>query len=227
MSGRLTCNRPPPSLWKSMARSGRRPWAIDWASHFSKAAFSGARSGSARLVPLAVEILALEVESRPTAGHAVLVGHGQDPEAISTQPLLRLGIAGQQSLDESFDHPVGAAFPGMCPGAEEDVMRRLRIAHTHDLQRPPADRLADGRDLDQRIGPDRLQQAVEVGNAVRLQARDVQPRARHLDGQPHAVFGQLFQIHRPPISPRLPKSTPPSVPGLRSRACRSSSCRDS
>ncbi len=47
-----------------------------------------------RLVPVAIEILALKVEARHSAGHAVLVGHRQEVNAIALEELLRVGFGG-------------------------------------------------------------------------------------------------------------------------------------
>ena len=48
------------------------------------------------------------------------------------------------------------------------------------------------------MAADRFEQPVEVGQAVRLDARDVQLRPGHLDAQPDAVAREAFGGHRLP-----------------------------
>jgi hypothetical protein len=101
-------------------------------------------------------------------------------------------------VDESFHHPVAAGFPGVRPGAKEYPERRLRIAYADDFQFTPLNGLADGGDLHKPIRADAGQELVEVGQAVRLDARDVEPRAGHLEVQPNAVFWQALYRNRLP-----------------------------
>ena len=95
------------------------------------------------LVPVAVQVLAPQVEARPAARDAVLVGHRQHVDAVPLEVPLRLVVALQQPVDQSLDDPVAAGLPGVRPRPEEDPVRRVGTADPDDFQPAPLDRLAD------------------------------------------------------------------------------------
>jgi hypothetical protein len=46
-----------------------------------------------RLIPVAVQVLSLEIESRPAQDHAILVRHRQNVGAVTLQKLPGIGVA--------------------------------------------------------------------------------------------------------------------------------------
>ena len=64
------------------------------------------RFGIRRLVPVAIEILAAQVESGSAPRHAILVRHGQHADAVDAQKPPGLVVVFQQPLDQALRDPV-------------------------------------------------------------------------------------------------------------------------
>ena len=60
----------------------------------------------------------------------------------------------------------------------------------------PAGRLADRLDLHERVRAIDFEQPIEIRQAIRLDARDVQPRPGIVDAQLHAIAGETLGRHR-------------------------------
>jgi len=88
----------------------------------------------------------------------------------------------------------------MRPRADENTIWRARVADTDYFQFTALHGLSDGRDLHERIVADGRKEAVEVGETVWFDARNIESRARHLDDKPHAVFRQALRRDDPPVA---------------------------
>ena len=78
-----------------------------------------------RLVAVAVQVLALEIESRAAKGHAVLVRHWQHVNTIAFEVFSSVRVILEEPPDEPFHDPVATGLPGVRPRAEEHTERRL------------------------------------------------------------------------------------------------------
>ena len=74
--------------------------------------------------------------------------------------------------------------------ANEQAGRRVGSADAHDLELAAAGGLSDRSDLNQAMGPDRCEKAIEIRQPIGLHPGDVEGRPRHLDAKLHAVSGQ-------------------------------------
>lgn len=148
----------------------------------------GGEIGIGEFVPIAVEIFAAHVEASAAEGDTVFVGHRQDVNGVAIEE--RRAVRFEEVVDEPFDDPVAAGFPRVGAGAEEDAIGCVGFAEANDFEFAAEGGFADGRDLDEGIGADGIEEAVEVGEAVRLDARDIKEAARHLEMELDAVGGK-------------------------------------
>jgi hypothetical protein len=85
------------------------------------------------------------------------------------------------------------------PRPQEDAIRRAGVANPNDFQFASADGLPDGHDLHQPARADGFEQAVKVRQAVGFNPRDVELRASHVNGEPHAIARETLGRQRGPI----------------------------
>ena len=161
------------------------------------------QSGIDGQVPVAVEILALEVEPCAAFGDAVFVGHGHHIQAVALAKLPGSLVVLQQAADETLHNPIADGFPRMSAGADEDAVRCLLAAHPDDFQLAALHGLANGLDLHQRILADGIEEAVEIRQPIGLQPRHIELRSRHLHRQTHPALSWAVRGHRFPITPVL------------------------
>ena len=223
--GRLTCSRPLPSLCSSSARCGLRPAAISASSHRSSAAFSGASSGSAGLSQLRLRSLPRRLKRVPPRATPSLLAIGSTLTLYRPQKSLRVRVVFQQPLDQSLGDPVAARLPRMGAGANEDAIRRRRIADPDDLEVASSCRLADRRDLHQRDGRGSIRAVGRdpTAGTARFARRAARARASRR-GAGRDCPGRLVGRHRPPGAPVLRYRPPSSARRRPSRAARSRRC---
>ena len=149
-----------------------------------------------RLIPIAIKILAAHVEASAAKGHAVFISHRKNVNGVSFEEACAFRL--KKMLDEAFDDPIAAGFPGVGPSSEENAIRGVGFADANDFQFTSQRSFADGRDLDKRIDANGIKETVEIGEAVRLDARNVKSRARHHDVELDALGGKGFSGNRFP-----------------------------
>src|SRR5690606_38183300 len=89
-------------------------------------------------------------------------------------------------------HPAAARLPRMRPRAHEHAKRGVFVPEAEYLERPALDGRADRGDSDAPVSAHALEQRVEIGQAIGLEAGDVQASAGQADGQADAAVADAL-----------------------------------
>ncbi len=151
-----------------------------------------AQSWIRRFAPIAIEVLTLKIKARTPADDTVLVGHRHDVGAVARGEFPGIGIILKQAVDQAVHDPIAARLPRMRAGANEHAIRRVRLPDSEHLKLAAFNSLANGTELDERMISDAVQELIEVGEPIGLDARHIhagtgQLRLRTANGQREPV----------------------------------------